>query len=329
MRSQASICLVCLSISLSGQIGVKAQLEKIYGTWQNNQFGYQMTLMLNADGNGEFDGQPIKFSMQESKLSITIGAVVTPYTFVLQANSLTLSGGDLEGSVVFTRNGENTSYGSNIKVEQDPVTPSYSNTASNLMGLWSGNGEMIEFKADGNCVYLGNTFPYQTSQGRLILSTAQGNVTFAYTVKGSHLTLTGAAGQQVIYNKALGASTDNTRGGQGKVAMELVGEWCYLNMNTHLQTSRCIKLFADGTYRYHAEGSRSVNTGTLSGGTASQGDDQGTWNVQDDRLYYVSQTQGQGSFRLEKRNHPMNVNDPMIVIDGEAFVTTSARPPWR
>ena len=102
-----------------------------------------------------------------------------------------------------------------------------------------------------------------------------------------------------------------------------------MNMNTNSQTSRCITLNADGSYLYHTEASRSVNTETFSGGTASQGDDRGTWYVQGDRIYYNSPTTGQGSFTLEKRNHPKNVNDPMIVINGESFVTTTLRDPWR
>ncbi|HZV69137.1 MAG TPA: hypothetical protein VFG10_06315 [Saprospiraceae bacterium] len=32
---------------------------------------------------------------------------------------------------------------------------------------------------------------------------------------------------------------------------------------------------------------------------------------------------------LEQRNHPKNVNDPMIVLDGRAFVTAYNKPPWR
>jgi hypothetical protein len=51
--------------------------------------------------------------------------------------------------------------------------------------------------------------------------------------------------------------------------------------------------------------------------------------VQGDRIYYNSQTQGQGSYRLEKRNHPKNVGDPMIVLDGEAYVTATLKAPWR
>ncbi|MGB3080094.1 MAG: hypothetical protein WBB31_13500 [Saprospiraceae bacterium] len=77
----------------------------------------------------------------------------------------------------------------------------------------------------------------------------------------------------------------------------------------------------DGTGEFDGE--------TLTGGTSSQADDQGTWYVQGDRLYVHSRTIGDASYKLEKRNHPKNVNDPMIVLDGRTFVTAYNKPPWR
>src|SRR4249920_2126171 len=107
------------------QIGSKVQQGKIYGLWQNAQFGYQMTLMLNPDGSGEFDGQAIKFTTQGNKLSITVDGTTTGYTYVLNGNSMTLSGGDLDGQVNFTRNGTTDQ----SKVNQgNPTNPAFSGT---------------------------------------------------------------------------------------------------------------------------------------------------------------------------------------------------------
>jgi hypothetical protein len=316
------------SYSAEGQIGAKAnQTGDIHGLWQNSQFGYQMTLQLNADGSGEFDGEPIHFVSHANKLTITVAGTETIYTYTLQGNSMTLAGGDLDGEVSFVRNASDSS--ENSEKGGSTISPAFSNTSRNLLGLWSGNGEMIEFRPDGKCVYLGNTFPYQVSQGRVVLTTGQGPVAFEYVVKGSQLTMI-VNGQKVLYMKAAGTTPPRPApAGKGEVAMELVGEWCYMNMNTNSQSSRCITLRADGTYYYTENSSRSVNTNALSGGTASQGEDRGTWSVQGDRLYYHSQANGDGSYRLEKRNHPKNVNDPMIVLDGEAYVTTTSRSPWR
>jgi hypothetical protein len=77
------------------------------------------------------------------------------------------------------------------------------------------------------------------------------------------------------------------------------------------------------------EGSRSVQAEEVVGGTASQASDSGTWYVEGDRLYYQSASQSSGFYRLERRNHPQNTNDPMIVLDDEPFVTTTRRAPWK
>lgn len=318
------VLLFWVCIALQAQIGAKAsQSAIVQGLWQNSQFGYQMTLLLNPDGTGEFDGELISYKAQGTILSITLNGTTTAYQFTLLESTLTLSGGDLEGNVAFTRS-------STLQSQQTGKKgAAFSNTAGEVLGVWSGSGEMIEFRADGVCAYLGNTFPYQISQGYIVLTTQQGPVSFKYVVRGDALTLT-ANGQQVVYNKAKGTEPLKAQVNEkGKVALELVGQWCYLNMSSNSQTSRCITLNADGTYYFSAESSRSVNTETINGGTATQDSDRGTWFVQGDRIYYQSQSRGAGSYRLEKRNHPRNVNDPMIVLDGEPYVTATQRAPWR
>jgi len=329
---KSTILFVCfLPIVLFGQIGAKVQQQgKIYGLWQNSQFGYQMTLILNDDGSGEFDGEIIKFSTQGEKLTISQSGQSTVYNYKLQGNSLILSGGDLDGAVTFTRNGGGNQTPVFASAPATNQLPGTQKTDSGLMGVWSGNGETIEFKANGQCVYIGNTFPYEVSQGHIILTTTQGQVTFAYVITGNQLNLT-ANGQQITYSRGAGGGTpgvsQNASGGH--VAQELVGKWCYMSNSLSSSTNKCITLNADGTYIYSGESSRSVNTPEVYGGTASQSGDRGTWYVQGDRIYYNSQTQGQGSYRLEKRNHPKNVGDPMIVLDGEAYVTATLKAPWR
>lgn len=341
MRSAFVFILVFVCVASSAQIGAKVQqANKITGIWQNNQFGYQMTLMLNADGSGEFDGEAIKYVAKGNQFTMTIvnDRETINYNYSLQGNTLTISGGDLDQPVAFARAGsDGQSQQQNDAASQQTAAPTNSGAASgqdkNLLGVWSGNGESIEFKNNGQCIYLGNTLTYQANQGHVTLGTNQGNVMFSYNIQGDKLTLA-ANGNQVIYNRgqAAGAAPTNT-GGKGTVAMELVGKWCWVNTNTYnnggSSSSQCIVLNGDGTYEYTSESSRSVNADTFYGGTNAQGSDRGTWYVQGDRMFYNSQTKGQGSYRLEKRNHPKNVNDPMIVLDGEPFVTQYQKAPWR
>ena len=114
----------------------------------------------------------------------------------------------------------------------------------------------------------------------------------------------------------------------GGIARELVGQWNYFsNFNATngggRMSSTSLTLRADGTYTYAAETSSS----NPFGGAASQENDAGRWSLQGDSLVFVSQSGQRASYRLEKRNHPKN-RDPMILLDGKAFVTATQRAPW-
>lgn len=329
MRALAILFLTFLGLSAGAQIGAKTQQGKIQGLWQNSSFGYQMTLILNADGTGEFDGDAIKYVAKDNKFTMTIvaEAETTIYNYNLQGNSLTISGGDLEGPVTFTRGGSSS---------EQPATAQTTNAADkNLIGLWSGNNETIEFTASAQCNYIGQTYPYSVSNGQVTLQTAQGNFMMAYAIKGNVLSLT-VNGQTIQYTKG-NANTNQTNtqasAGGKRVAPELVGKWCYVNVNSTnsggSSTEQCITLKADGTYEYYGETSRSVNTNAYAGGTNSQSGDRGTWTYDGTRVYYTSsQGAGAGSYVLEKRNHPKN-GDPMIVLDGTTYVTYYQKAPWR
>jgi hypothetical protein len=111
------------------------------------------------------------------------------------------------------------------------------------------------------------------------------------------------------------------------VTPELVGKWCYVNLisNSDIITNSCITLNSDGTFEVV------VDPGTLPRGTnlaTLQTNDYGKWYVKNNRLYYNSNSNGQGSFQLQKTNHPRLENTPMIVLNGVAFAASSPRDPW-
>ena len=113
----------------------------------------------------------------------------------------------------------------------------------------------------------------------------------------------------------------------GSQPQELVGKWCYMaNVTANdggRSSNRCFTLYPDGRYEYYGETSSSGEYGS----TASQESDRGTWSATSDTITANSQTGGSQTFRLEKRNHP-KTNDPMLVLDGEAYVTYGQKPPW-
>jgi hypothetical protein len=328
------IVLTSISITAASQIGAKTQQAKIYGIWANNDFGFQMTLKLNGDGSGEFDGEVIKFVVQGDKLQVIQQGITNVYSYVLQNNAMTLSGGDLEKPITFARQGGDTpptiDRTKTIK-DSGPVA----DIPKDLLGVWSGYNETIEFKPDAQCMYRGQPWPYTVSNNVITLQTPQGNFLMAYKITGTQLNLT-INGQNFTYTK--GASSPNTTGNSSGTSsgknldMTLVGKWCYANVYSSnsggSSSSECITLKQDGTYEYYSESSRSVNTTEVYGGTSSQGSDRGQWWVEGDRVFYNSPTSGQGSYKLEKRNHPKNTSDPMIVLDGKTFVTFYNKPAW-
>ncbi|MBL7848524.1 MAG: hypothetical protein JNL40_13730 [Cyclobacteriaceae bacterium] len=294
--------------------------SSLVGTWQYSQAGEVQTLILNGDGTGSLNSENLQYQIQGNLLAVTTSSGTVVYTFGLQGNKLSVTGGDIEGLMVF------------VKLEQSSRAPaqqpSFSSTSKDLLGTWSGEGEVIEFRSSGICRYNEILIPYRISQGHVILQASTGDISFAYTVKAGRLVLA-ANGQQAVYQKISEVAPSSPVTKKERNPADLVGQWCYLKSSTGTFSGRCITLNADGTYRYTEERSMSVQTEEISGGTASQGSDSGTWYVQGDRLYYQSTTRGSGSYRLERRNHPKNVNDPMIVLDDEPFVTTTQRPPWR
>ncbi|MBI2920114.1 MAG: hypothetical protein HYY18_03395 [Planctomycetes bacterium] len=113
------------------------------------------------------------------------------------------------------------------------------------------------------------------------------------------------------------------------VRPELIGEWAWItnfsaNNGGGRQTLTTVRLNADGSFRYHAE---SVSTNPFGAAWGNE-DITGTWTATADKITFTTR-EGAATYSLEKRNHPKNVNDPMIVIDGKAYVTTTRREPWK
>lgn len=88
-------------------------------------------------------------------------------------------------------------------------------------------------------------------------------------------------------------------------------------------SSRCFILNANGTYEYSAESS----TSGAAGSTAGQSYDSGRWTATTTTLTAYSNSQGKTVYPIELRNHP-KTGDPMIVVDGDAYVTAYQKRPW-
>jgi hypothetical protein len=308
-----------------------------FGIWTNNTYGIDITLILNENKTGEFDGNSFTFEFTETILTFSDSQGDSKYTYQLNNDILTLTGLQQgEGTYTFTRltgTKKPTNSQSNEQITQNNKTQTSTTIDKSLIGKWTGNGETIEFLEGGKCNYYNTPMTYEVKGASILLNSGQGIWTLNYVIKGDQLNLE-VNGKQFIYTKGNGTANNvsTTNNGNKRVAAELVGKWCWTNVtstNSGGTTSeKCIVLNGDGTYTYNSSRSMDTNTDTFYGGTNSRNSDRGTWTADGQNIYYSSQTgQGTGSYKLEKRNHPKN-GDPMIVLDGETYVTYYQKNPW-
>jgi hypothetical protein len=117
-------------------------------------------------------------------------------------------------------------------------------------------------------------------------------------------------------------------GKAGAAPAELAGQWVFYvgtqaNNGGGSSRQKVLTLRADGTYSFVAE-----NVSTNPNGAAwGDRNDSGRWSVDGNRITFRSQAGGSVTYSLQKRNHRKN-NDPMLVIDGDEFVTATQRAPW-
>ncbi|MCA0366050.1 MAG: hypothetical protein LCH67_18580 [Bacteroidetes bacterium] len=342
-----TILLILISLATFGQIGAKVNSSSgsgIQGEWVNTQFGYEMKLSLKAGGKGVFDEENISYTVSGNKLIIRGQDTNESYTYKLSGNNLTLSGGDLDDAITFAKSskGSITKVGeASTETAKTVSVPKTENSKlEKLLGQWTTEGADLEFKANGKGMYNGSPFTYTLNGNTLTSRDQTGEHQFfvmfvgkALTVMGEGTNATFVRGHAGYKNTASAGnnSAGNANSGGGSIDQSIAGKWCYVssltNPNASSSSSRCININANGTYTYQAESSISGYGGGYYGGSSSQSADSGTWRLAGNRIYVNSRNEGQKVYSFEKRNHPKN-GDPMIIIDGDAYVTYYQRRPW-
>ena len=164
----------------------------------------------------------------------------------------------------------------------------------------------------------------------ITVSNNEGSLLFPFELDGDTLTVE-VQDREVVYTRLKGKTSDpagprtDPARGEG-IVPEFVGKWCYLSSLTgsnSYMSSRCFVLNQNGTYEYSAESSSSGSAGS----TASQSYDSGRWTATRTTLTAYSNKQGKIVYPIVLRNHPKN-GDPMIVVDGDAYVTAYQKRPW-
>jgi hypothetical protein len=195
-------------------------------------------------------------------------------------------------------------------------------SSAGIVGYWRNATGYAQFNSDGTGTVDGQSGRYEIHGDQLTMIGAQGQLTVTYSVRGDQLTLSTARGSITL-------ERSKPETGAGSVHMELVGKWCwisqvYANNGGARQSNRCITLNGNGSYQYFGL----TDSYNPYGGATSQSNETGTWTATDTTLTTRSVSGRVTTYRLDKRNHPKNVRDPMIVLNGEPFVTFYNKPPW-
>ncbi len=203
---------------------------------------------------------------------------------------------------------------------------------ASLIGYWKSDEATVELRAKNVAIFNGQTLQWGANAKIIALANDEGSLSFPYVLKGDVLTVW-VEDRKVIYKRidaaeasktSLPAQTNRT---SGSIQQDLVGKWCYsANVNAiggGRQSDICFTLSADGTYEYYGEASNS----NVYGGSNSQSWDYGRWSATATTLTAHSNSGKTTTYSLEKRNHP-KTGDPMLMIDGDAFVTYYQRRPW-
>jgi hypothetical protein len=195
-----------------------------------------------------------------------------------------------------------------------------------LIGAWRGREGNLLVKNDGILIYKGETYNYTIQNKMINLTNNEESLLVPYQLTNDTLVVE-VNDQPMTFTRTsedeLGTESHQTNSN----GHDLVGKWCYMaNVNASnggRMSNRCFTLYENGTYEYYSETSSSGAYGS----SASQESDSGTWTATETSITANSQSMGTITYSLEKRNHP-KTGDPMLVIDGDAYVTFNQRPSW-
>lgn len=216
--------------------------------------------------------------------------------------------------------GLNTLSFRNINAQEKPKNP--------LVGNWlcEDDGTKVQIRDNGTLTINDTEYAYKVKGSNITVIGEDGAAVMPFSLDGDALTVE-FEGREIVYSrvKAGSKSTAATPRAEG-IIPEFVGKWCYMSNLTgtnSYMSSRCFTLYANGTYEYSAESS----SGGAYGSTAGQSYDSGRWTATRNSITAISNSQGKKVYPIELRNHP-KTGDPMIVVDGDAYVTATQRQPW-
>lgn len=201
-----------------------------------------------------------------------------------------------------------------------------------LLGRWKSDEAVVEFRADGSIKINDDELKYKVKGSVITLITDEGAMAVPFELDGDTMVAV-FQGREIVYKRLKANATTGQSGMTGaatgageRVIPEFVGKWCYLSNlggTSSYRSDKCFALYQNGTYEFSGETSSSGAAGSSVGATY----DTGRWTASRTTLTVYSQKYGKIVYPIQLRNHPKN-NDPMIVVDGDSYVTQTQRRPW-
>ena len=314
--------LLCAVVLCGGAARALAQTDAgLVGTWHESGPEGQTVVKLNADGTGTLDGAPFTYVVRDDKIVVTMGGVSTPYGFKLTGDVLSINN-PAGQSNTFERVG-----GGSGRAAASTGGQTSARARNPLVGRWLSDEDTVDIRDDGTLYLSGMKMTYKVEGDRITVNTDRGEMVFPFHMNSDDKFTVTIEGQERVYDRQKDGPSGGGGGGVGANLRELAGKWCYMaNVSSHdggRMSNRCFTLREDGTYEYYAESSSS---GPMAS-SASQESDSGTWTATATTITSRSSKTGTNTYKLERRNNPKN-GDPMLVLDGDAYVTATQRPPW-
>ncbi|HLM60508.1 MAG TPA: hypothetical protein VK308_06880 [Pyrinomonadaceae bacterium] len=294
--------------------------SEIVGRWKSDKG----ILEFSDDGIMTINGEQVPYKINGS--AITVSSAQGALNFPFQVSNDRLIMGAAGKQVVYTR----IEGGGNLNQDRNEQ-PFNNKQSKGIVGRWQSDEATVEIRGNGTLTINGQQYSYKANDSTITISDNEGSMSLPYQITNDKM-IVNVQGRRVIYTRISGNASNNAGGETnnrgGGVLPELVGKWCYIasvnpssgNMRT---SDRCFTLYANGTYEYYGENYTSGGGGSYTSATR----DSGRWSATSTSITAYSSTTGTTTFRLEKRNHPKN-NDPMLLLDGEAFVSAYQKQPW-
>ncbi len=204
-------------------LGLRVQAEEsLAGTWEAKMEGYTIVLDLKPDGTGTMEEEKITWRVQDGKLEIAVEDETIVYSFKRDGASLSISGGDLDEPMTFTKKGgEKKGLGGKKKglagklgVEEGgqakPPVEQPRPAEGGIVGEWEATGPdgvvVMALKADGTGSIGAQAFKYMFTEKTLTLSAGGEQIEYGYGLKGDVLVLSGGDLPQPTEFKRKGAA---------------------------------------------------------------------------------------------------------------------------